>query len=116
MPDISVKLIKASSSSTDEYEDSAPLCKSVVKRINPNELVKERGYDVYESSSFSQIIEVEECEKPGTPCTYSYPFKKTACIQRKMKIQLKVSTKNKGHKFEDFEIPSVCECAFFSRI
>lgn len=109
-PEISLKLSKDSSSG-DDYE-TTQLCKSVKKHINPNDLARERGYDVEDSPSFSQTIEVDVCENVGLPCSHIYPYKKTMCRQKYIKFQLRVTTKDKMNSLEDFEIPSVCECVF----
>lgn len=108
-PEISLRFTKESSS--DDYE-TTQLCKSVKKQINPNDLARERGYDVLDSKKFSQSIEVDVCENVGSPCSPIAPFKKTVCRQKYMKIQLKVVAKDKTSLSEDFEIPSVCECVF----
>ncbi|CAG9798602.1 unnamed protein product [Chironomus riparius] len=110
-PEISFKFGHKDSSS-DDYE-TTQLCKSVKKQINPNDLARERGYDVEDDKRFSQLIEVEECENVGLPCSYILPFKKTICKQKYMKIQLKVVNKEeKMSAYEDFDIPSNCECVF----
>lgn len=111
VPSLSLKLLPFSSEST--YE-STPLCKSRLKKINPNDLARERGYEVIDDPRFKQTIEVEECENVGNPCSYVSHIK-SACRQRYMGIQLRVLTTDKKEKMEDFTIPSVCECAFFSK-
>lgn len=108
-PEISLTVTKDSSS--DDYE-TTQLCKSVRKQINPNDLARERGFDVDDSDKFSQLIEVDICENLGLPCSLIYPFKKTMCRQKYMKIQLRVFAKDKTSSVEDFEIPSVCECVY----
>lgn len=111
-PSMSLKVLQRSSEST--YEVSTPLCKSKLKKINPNDLVRERGFHVIEDPKFKQTIEVEECETNGSPCNYILNIK-SECRQRFMNIQLRVLTSDKQEKMESFTIPSVCECAFFSR-
>ena len=108
-PEISFKFGKESNS--DDYE-ATQLCKSIKTQINPNDLARERGYDVEDDTRFSQLIEVDVCENVGLPCSNILPYKKTMCKQKFMKIQLKVVTKDRMSVLEDFEIPSVCECVF----
>jgi len=110
-PEISFKVGKDSSS--DDYYETTQLCKSIKKQINPNDLARERGYDVEDDVRFSQLIEVEVCENVGLPCSHIFPYKKTMCKQKFMKIQLKVVNKeDKMSVLEDFEIPSNCDCVF----
>lgn len=112
---IAFKVSKFSSSS-DDYE-SISLCKSSTKKINPNSLIRERGYEVNDSDQFSQIIEVMECDNQGKSCNEMFPYTKTACVQRFMKIQLQVFSKNgTSSSLEDFQIPSFCECSVMQRI
>lgn len=111
-PEISLKIGKDVSSSSEDYE-ATPLCKSVKKQINPNALARSRGYDVEDMLRFSHSIEVDVCENVGKPCSLQLPFKKSMCRQNYMKIQLKVISKDRKSSFEDFDIPSVCECVFF---
>lgn len=102
-------------SSSESYEPTIPLCKSKVMKINPNDLIRERGYEVNENPQIQQSIEVEVCENEGSPCNFVTQVK-TACRQRYMGIKLKVFSKDgKKSSLEDFTIPSICECAFFTK-
>jgi hypothetical protein len=114
--DIAFKLNKPSSSD-DDYE-SMPLCKSSIRKINPHDLVRARGYDIVDNEKFTQIIEVNVCENVGASCALNMPqlFKKSVCRQKTMKISLKVTLKNNQSFLEDFDIPSQCECATYNRI
>lgn len=112
LPTFSLKLYPRSSEST--YEVTTPLCKSIIKKINPNDLIRERGMEVIDDPRFKQVIEVEECENTGASCNYVLHMK-SECRQRFMSIQLRVRTSDKKEKMESFMIPSVCECAFLSR-
>jgi hypothetical protein len=109
---MSLKFNPHSSEST--YEVSTPLCKSKIRKIDPNDLIRERGYEVLDDPRFKQIIEVEECEDLGSPCNCVVSMK-THCRQRYMGIQLRVTTSDKKEKMENFMIPSACECAFVSQ-
>lgn len=111
-PTLSVKLIPTSTESS--YESTTPLCKTRIKKINPNDLARQRGYDIVDNPNIMQTIEVEECENAGSPCSYVSNVK-TACRQRYMSIKVSVTRKDKKSSIEEFIIPSVCECAFFSR-
>ena len=111
-PSMSVKVIPYSSEFT--YEVTIPLCKTRIRKINPNDLIRQRGYGVVDDPYFKQTIEVEECDNEGSSCSYMSSMK-SACRQRYMGIKLRVLTADKKEKMEDFTIPSVCECAFFSR-
>lgn len=109
-PSFSVKLIPGSSESS--YE-TTPLCKTRIKKINPNALARERGYNIIENPLFTQTIEVEECENVGGACSYVSNVR-SVCRQRYMSIKLRVITKEKKTSYENFDIPSVCECVFLS--
>ena len=109
-PSLLVKLLPTSSSESS-YELTTPLCTSRIKQINPNDLARERGYNIIDTPLFTQLIEVEECENAGSPCSYVTQTK-SACRQRYMSIQLRVVSKDKKVSMENFYIPSVCECAF----
>lgn len=109
IPTVSVKLFPLSSEST--YEVISPLCKTKPKIINPNDLVREKGYVVSEDPRFRQTIEVEECEDEGSTCSFFVLNMKSSCTQRYMGIQLKVFTSDMQEKMEWFQIPSICECA-----
>jgi hypothetical protein len=103
------------SSSDDDYE-TVTLCKSSPQKIIPNDLIRERGYDIEDSDRFSQFIEVNVCDQIDAPCNIfaPQPFRKAKCRQKYMTITLKVTLKNKKSFTEDFSIPSQCECVVYS--
>ena len=97
-------------SSSLSYED-IEVCRTRKHRFNPNELVDSQAWEF--DSDFRQIIEVELCEDPGSPCN-DYPMIKTKCKQRFLSIQLQVVSKlnqKRGPYLKTFLIPSNCVCA-----
>lgn len=112
-PSLLVKLLPTSSSESS-YELTTPLCRSRIRKINPNDLARQRGYNINDNPKFIQLIEVEECESAGSPCSLTTQTK-SACRQRYMSIQLRVTSKDNKDSMETFNIPSVCECTFYSR-
>jgi hypothetical protein len=103
------------SESDDDYE-TVTLCKSSSRKINPNDLIREKGYDIEDSDRFSQFIEVNVCDQIDAPCNMiaPQPFRKAKCRQRYMNITLKVTLKNNKSFTQDFSIPSQCECVVYS--
>ncbi|CRL01502.1 CLUMA_CG014494, isoform A [Clunio marinus] len=98
----------------DNNYESVLLCQTRKEFIRPEHLIESSSKDKWDfDPKFSQTIEVELCENPGSFC-FKHPIMKAKCVQRFVSIKLQVMNQNKTlSELQSFTIPSNCECSYY---